>query len=196
MKRILVSIATSFGIIAMPLAAQLPPGMAPGMGAQNWDNFEIGAPGHVAGNIYNVVGGIIVNMAFSVGDDGIILVDSNFQELTERIVTAIRTISDEPIRFVIDTHSHADHADGNVNFGRSGAIIVAHDTVRMRLADPPQGPSAPAAALPIVTFFDRVSFHFNGEEVEAFHVAAGHTDGDVLIYFKESDVIHEEKTIA
>ena len=182
-------LATFLGIMAAPLGAQPPPpGM--GMGAQNWDNFEIAPPEHVAGNIYRVVGGIIVNMAFSVGDDGIIMVDSNFGDLTERIVTAIREVSDEPIRYLIDTHSHADHADGNANFAQSGALIIAHETVRTRLIDPPQGASAPAIALPVVTFSDRVSFHLNGEEVEAFHVAAGHTDGDVLIHFKGSDVIH------
>ncbi len=185
-----ISLAALLGIIATPLSAQPPPGMAPGMGAQNWDNFEIANPEHVAGNIYRVVGGIIVNMAFSVGDDGIIMVDSNFGDLTEKIVAAIREVSDEPIRFLIDTHSHADHADGNANFGQSGTIIVAHATVRTRLADPPQGVSAPAIALPIVTFSDGMSFHFNGEEVEVVHVTAGHTDGDVLIHFKESDVIH------
>ena len=181
-------------LMCPPLAAQAPTGMAAGMGmgmgAQNWDGFEISSPEHVAGNIYNVVGGIIVNMAFSVGDDGIILVDSNFEALTGRIITAIREVSDKPIRFLIDTHSHGDHAEGNVTFGRSGTVIVAHDSVRVQLADPPQGTPALAVALPIVTFADRVSFHFNGEEVEAFHIAAGHTDGDVLIYFKGSNVIH------
>ena len=187
-----ISLATFLGIVATPLSAQPPPGMAPGMGmgAQNWDNFEIAAPEHVAGNIYKVVGGIIVNMAFSVGDDGIIMVDSNFGDLTEKIVASIREVSDEPIRFLIDTHSHGDHADGNANFGRSGTIIVAHASVRRQLADPPQGAAAPAIALPIVTFSDGMSFHFNGEEVEVVHVTAGHTDGDVLIYFKGSDVIH------
>jgi len=165
-------------------------GMGMGMGPQNWDGFEIAPPEHVAGNIYRVVGGIIVNMAFSVGDDGIILVDSNFAALTDRIMASIREVSDEPIRFLIDTHDHADHADGNVYFGQTGAIIVAHDTVRTRLSNPPQGAAAPAIALPIVTFSDGMTFHFNGEEVEAFHVAAGHTDGDVLIYFKGSNVIH------
>jgi glyoxylase-like metal-dependent hydrolase (beta-lactamase superfamily II) len=160
------------------------------MGARNWDDFEISSPQHVAGNIYNVVGGIIVNMAFSAGDDGIILVDSNFAALTEKILASIREISDEPIRFVIDTHDHADHADGNVNFGRAGAVILAHDSVRARLANPPQGPSAPSVALPIVTFAESMSLHVNGEEVEAIHVAAGHTDGDVLIFFRGSDVIH------
>jgi cyclase len=195
MKRNLL-ITIFIGVIAIPLAAQTPPGMGMGsgmgmgMGAQNWDNFEIASPEHVAGNIYRVVGGVIVNMAFSVGEDGIILVDSNFEELTEKIITAIREVSGEPIRFLIDTHSHADHADGNVSFGRSGTIIVAHDSVRERLANPPRGDPAPAIALPIMTFIDSVSFHFNNEEVEAFHVAAGHTDGDVLIHFKGSNVIH------
>ena len=184
-----VSLVTVLGAMAAPIGAQ-PPGMGMGMGAQNWDGFEIPSPEHVAGNVYRVVGGIIVNMAFSVGDDGIILVDSNFEALTGRIVAAIEEVSDEPIRFLIDTHSHADHADGNVSFGQSGTIIVAHETVRVQLADPPQGAAAAAIALPVVTFTDRMSFHFNGEEVEAFHIAAGHTDGDTLIHFKGSDVIH------
>lgn len=182
-------LVTVIGLIATPLLGQ-PPGMGPGMGAQNWENFEISRPQHVAGNIYNVVGGIIVNMAFSVGDDGIVLVDSNFAALTEKIVGSIREISDEPIRFVIDTHDHADHADGNVNFGRAGAIIVAHDTARERLANPSQGEPAARVALPIVTFAEGISFHVNGEEVEAIHVTAGHTDGDVLIFFRGSNVIH------
>ena len=185
-----LSLAMLLAFIATPLGAQPPGGMAPGMGVQNWDDFEIASPEHVAGNVYRVVGGIIVNMAFSVGDDGIILVESNFEALTGRIVAAIREVSGEPIRFLIDTHSHADHADGNVSFGQSGTIIVAHETVRVQLADPPQGAAAAAAALPVVTFRDRMSFHFNGEEVEAFHIVAGHTDGDTLIYFKGSNVIH------
>jgi len=164
-------------------------GMAMGMGTQNWDNTQIATPEHVAGNVYRVVGGVIVNMAFSVGDDGIILVDSNFAALAEKIVTAVREVSDQPIRFLIDTHDHTDHAEGNEYFGRAGAMIVAHDIVRTRLADLPQAAAAPAA-LPILTFSDGMSFHFNDEEVEVFHVAAGHTDGDVMVYFKGSDVIH------
>ncbi len=183
------SLVLVFAITAAPLFAQ-PPGMAPGMGTQNWDNFEIAPPEHVAGNIYKVVGGIIVNMAFSVGDDGIILVDSNFAALSEKIIAAIREVSDEPIRFLIDTHAHADHADGNISFAQSGTMIFAHDSVRMRLANPPQGASAPPVALPIVTFADEMTFHVNGEEVQALHVAAAHTDGDVLIFFRGSDVIH------
>lgn len=173
------------GLASTQLLAQ-----PPGMGARNWDDFDIAPPQPVAGNIYNVVGGIIVNMAISVGDDGIVLVDSNFAALSDKIIAAIREISDEPIRFVIDTHDHADHADGNVTFGRAGAIIVAHTEVRARLADPAQGASAPAAALPIVTFDDEMSFHLNGERVDAIHVTAGHTDGDVLVFFRESNVIH------
>ena len=174
-----------------PSGAMGPQGMGPqAMGAQNFDDFEVATPEHVAGNIYNVVGAIIVNMGFSVGVDGILMVDSNFEELTDRVLAAIREISDEPIRFLVDTHSHRDHAEGNVSFAELGALIFAHDAVRTRLANPPQGEAADSIALPVVTFADRVSFHFNGEEVEAFHVAAGHTDEDVMVYFKGSDVIH------
>ena len=190
-----VSVALLLSVLAImgaaQVAAQAPPqAMGPGMGAQNFDDFEVASPEHVAGNIYNVVGGIIVNMGFSVGVDGILMVDSNFEELTDRVLAAIREISDKPIRFLIDTHSHRDHAEGNVSFADLGTLIFAHDAVRARLANPPQGEAAAAIALPVVTFADRVSFHFNGEEVEAFHVAAGHTDEDVMVYFKGSDVIH------
>jgi len=187
------------GIMATPLAAQQRPLPAPGAclgpNAKCFDDFEVASPELVAGNVYRVVGGIIVNMAFSVGDDGIIMVDSNFGELTEKILVAIREVSDQPIRFLIDTHAHGDHANGNANFARSGTVIVAHDNTRVRLADPPRGAPATAIALPGVTFSDRVTFHFNGEEVEAFNVGPGHTDGDVLVYFKGSDVIHMGDTL-
>ncbi len=184
--KILVLLAMLVSALATSVSAQV----QPNMGTQNWDDFVVASPEHVAGNIYKVVGGVIVNMAFSVGEDGIILVDSNFQDLTGQIIAAIREVSDKPIRFLIDTHSHADHADGNVSFGETGTIIVAHDAVRAQLANPPRGEAAAALALPVVTFPEQVNFHFNGEEVEAFHVAAGHTDGDIMVYFKGSDVIH------
>ena len=185
MKRFVLSVVFLGSL--PPLSAQ-PPGM--GMGAQNWDDFEIDNPVHVAGNIHMVTGGIIVNMAFSTGPDGVVLVDSNFAALTGKIAASIREVSDQPIRFLIDTHSHADHADGNASFAESGTVIVAHDTVRMRLANPPQGDPAPEMGLPIMTFSQRLSLHLNGEEVEAIFVTAAHTDGDVLIYFRGSDVIH------
>lgn len=179
-------LAIFIGVIAIPFAAQA----QPNPGAQNWDDFVVASAEHVAGNIYKVVGGVIVNMAFSVGDDGIMLVDSNFEDLTDQIIAAIGQVSDKPIRFLIDTHSHTDHAEGNVSFGETGTIIVAHDAVRGQLANPPRGEAAAAVALPIITFPEQVNFHFNGEEVEAFHIAAGHTDGDIMIHFKGSDVIH------
>ena len=183
-------------IYAAPVSAQLAAGMGPGMGMrmgmgpQDFDNFEVADPEYVAGNIYNVVGGVIVNMAFSVGDDGILMVDSNFSDLTQKIVLAIHEVSDKPIRFLIDTHSHRDHAEGNANFANAGALIFAHHAVRPRLTNPAQGEAAVEIALPVVTFSDQLSFHFNGEEVVAFHVAAGHTDEDVMVYFKGSNVIH------
>lgn len=182
----LVFLAMFIGMTAAAVDAQA----QPNPGAQNWDDFVVASAEHVAGNIYKVVGGVIVNMAFSVGDDGIMLVDSNFEDLTDQIIAAIGQVSDKPIRFLIDTHSHTDHAEGNISFGETGTIIVAHDVVRGQLANPPRGEAAAAVALPIITFPEQVNFHFNGEEVEAFHIAAGHTNGDIMIYFKGSDVIH------
>jgi cyclase len=200
--------AAVIGTLSAPLLAQQPAGMPPpgmgagmgmgmGMGPPDFDSLTVASPEHVAGNVYRVVGAVIVNMAFSVGEDGILLVDSNFEEMTEKILAAIREVSDDPIRFLIDTHAHGDHADGNVTFGKLGSVIVAHDSVRDRMANPPQDPTAPlvataapAIALPIVTFSESVTFHFNGEEVQAFYIARAHTDGDILIYFKGSNVIH------
>lgn len=179
--------ASLIASMATPVSALSP---RQGERIQNFDYVEVATPEHVAGNIYNVVGTVIVNMGFSVGVDGILMVDSNFEELSDRVITAIREVSEEPIRFLIDTHSHRDHADGNAKFTELETLLVAHDTVRDRLENPPQGEPADSLALPIVTFADRITFHFNGEEVEAFHIAAGHTDEDVMVYFKGSNVIH------
>jgi glyoxylase-like metal-dependent hydrolase (beta-lactamase superfamily II) len=145
---------------------------------------------HVAGNIYQIrgEGG---NIGMSVGEDGIILIDDQFAPLSTKILAAIRTVSDAPIRFLINTHVHEDHTGGNENFADLGAIIVAHDRVRIRLMEGIRGgPPAPAAALPVVTFSHPVSLHLNGEEVRIIPVPAAHTDGDAYVHFVGSNVIH------
>ena len=141
---------------------------------------------HVSGNVHMLVGSG-GNMAVSVGEDGVLLVDNQFAPLTEKIVAAIRTLSDAPIRFVINTHVHGDHTGGNANFAALGATLVAHDNVRVRLA----AADSPAGALPVLTFDEEISFHFNGEEVSIIPaVGPAHTDGDTLVYFRGSNVIH------
>ena len=154
----------------------------------------------VAGNVYMVQrpggGG---NIGVQVGPDGVLLVDSLFAPLTDRLVTAVEQVTDEEIRFLLNTHIHGDHTGGNENLAQMGVLVFAHDNTRLRFLEersrvPRDGgrfsPQKPAAARPPITFNDTMSFHLNGEEVLAFHAPSAHTDGDVFVYFPESDVLH------
>lgn len=145
---------------------------------------------HVAGHIYQIrgEGG---NIGMSVGEDGIILIDDQFAPLTKKIMAAIRSVSDAPIRFLSNTHVHEDHTGGSENLAGMGAIIVAHDRVRIRLMEGIRGgPPAVPAALPIVTFSQPISLHLNGKDVRIIPSPPAHTDGDVYVYFTGSNVIH------
>jgi glyoxylase-like metal-dependent hydrolase (beta-lactamase superfamily II) len=131
------------------------------------------------------------NIGVSAGADGVILIDDQFAPLTDKIVAAIKAISDKEIRFLINTHIHPDHVGGNENLGKQGVQIIAHDNIRSRLAaGVNNNPPLPDVALPVVTFNDTVTFHMNGEPVKAFKVANAHTDGDTVIHFTDSNVIH------
>lgn len=137
------------------------------------------------------------NLGLSVGEDAVFLVDDQFAPLTRRINAAIAKLTDKPVRFVLNTHWHFDHTGGNENYGMAGALIVAHDNVRRRMSTEqfieflkmPQKAS-PAAALPVVTFDGAMTFHINGDEVRAVHMPHAHTDGDTIVHFLKSDVIH------
>lgn len=163
--------------------------------AQNWDAVKVEAL-PVAGNVHMLTGrgG---NLAVSTGGDGIFLVDDQFAPLTPKIQAALRKLQDGPIRFVLNTHWHGDHTGGNVNLGRGGSVIIAHREVRNRMSVPQvqalRGrtvPASPAEALPIVTFSEDLRFHLNGEEIHVFHVPNAHTDGDAIVHFLGSNVIH------
>ena len=137
------------------------------------------------------------NIGVGVGEDGVFLIDDQFAPLTEKIVRAVEEVSDEPIRFLLNTHWHFDHTGGNENFGEMGTVIIAHDNVRKRMsvdnfieAFNMEVPASPSVALPVVTFNDKVTLHLNGETIEAFHVSLAHTDGDTVIHFQDSNVIH------
>lgn len=137
------------------------------------------------------------NIGLSIGDDGVFMIDDQFAPLTEKITAKIRELSDKPIRFVINTHWHGDHTGGNENLGQGGAIIVAHQNVRERMSKEQflaafnaRTPPAPPKALPVITFADAVTFHWNGEELRVQHVAPAHTDGDSIIYFSKANVMH------
>ena len=159
--------------------------------AQNTDFSAVQIKVHkVAGNIYYLEGSG-GNVGVSVGDDGVIMIDDQFAPLTDKLVAAIRTISDKPIRFLINTHIHGDHTGGNENIGKLGIPIVAHDNVRVRLAQGVNGGApSPAVALPVLTYADTVSLHLNGDDVEVVKMPRAHTDGDSIIWFKNANVIH------
>lgn len=137
------------------------------------------------------------NIAVSAGDDGVFLIDDQMKPFSEELLTTIREISDAPIRFVINTHYHFDHTGGNEVMDGEGAVIVAHDKLRERMTvdvfNPILRQTFPAAApneLPDLTFSDRVTLHLNGEAVTAHHVPRGHTDGDAIVHFTGSNVLH------
>ena len=153
----------------------------------------------VAGNVHMLQrpggGG---NVGVLAGPDGVLLVDSLFAPLAERLVDAVRRVSAGEIRFLINTHVHPDHIGGNAPLAGRDVLIFAHDNVRVRALEQlrfPRGggrfaPQPPAAARPVVTYNDAVSFHMNGEEVRAFLAPAAHTDGDTFVHFPDSDVLH------
>jgi len=147
----------------------------------------------VRGNVYMLTGAG-GNIGLSVGADGTLMIDDQFAPLAERIKEAIRQAGGQEPELVINTHWHGDHTGGNKVFGKT-AHIIAHSNVRKRLkegVDRPgrKTPPAPRQALPVVTFEKGLSIHFNGEEIKVAHFPKGHTDGDSVIFFTESNVVH------
>jgi glyoxylase-like metal-dependent hydrolase (beta-lactamase superfamily II) len=137
------------------------------------------------------------NIAVSFGADGPVIVDDQFVPMVPKIVAAIRALQDAPIRFVINTHFHFDHTGGNEPMTGAGAVIFAHENVRKRMSVDQFSkimnrnmPAQPAAALPVVTFTDGVTLHWNGETLQVEHVAPAHTDGDSHIWFAKANVVH------
>src|SRR5262245_5674077 len=151
---------------------------------------------HVAGSVH-MLKGRGGNLALCAGADGAFLVDDQYAPLTEKIRAAVTAIHPGPLRFVLNTHWHGDHTGGNENLGKAGVLLVAHDNVRQRLSSEQFNkifadttPPSPAAALPVVTFNDAVTFYMNGDEIHAFHVPPAHTDGDAVVHFRRANVIH------
>jgi len=164
---------------------------------RNYDNVQIKVT-KVAGSVY-MLQGAGGNIGASVGEDGIVVVDDQYAPLAEKIQAALTGITDKPVRFIINTHYHEDHVGGNEFFQKQGPII-AHDNVRKRLQQGGQAGNLgsvafdakpqPKAALPILTFDHDVTIHLNGEDIRALHVPNGHTDGDSVIFFPKSNVVH------
>ena len=155
----------------------------------------------VSGNIY-MLEGQGGNIAASVGEDGIVIVDDQFAPLADKIQAALKDlkVTDKPVRFVINTHYHGDHTGGNEPFANTGSTVIAQDNVRKRLetgGTAGNGGSikmevkpAPKGALPVITFEHDVTVHLNGEDIRALHFPAGHTDGDAVIFFPKNNVVH------
>jgi len=137
------------------------------------------------------------NIAVSTGSDGPVIVDDQFAPLVPKIIASVNKLQAGPVRFVINTHHHFDHTGGNEPFGKAGALIFAHDNVRVRMSTEQfsklmdrSTPAAPAAALPVVTFADGVTLHWNGETIRVEHVAPAHTDGDSHVWFEKVNAVH------
>lgn len=150
----------------------------------------------VADNLY-VLFGSGGNIAIFTGPDGVVMVDDQYAPLSEKIEAAIEKITDQPVKYLLNTHWHGDHTGGNENFGNKGATIIAHDNVRERMSKEQTMkafsrtvPASPKAALPVLTFSDDMTLHINEEAILAIHVHNAHTDGDALMYFTESNVLH------
>lgn len=170
--------------VAIPLAAQ-----------QNFDNVQIKSQ-KVADGIWMMTGSG-GNIGVMAGKDATFIIDDQYAPLSPKIEAAVRELSQQPIKYIINTHWHGDHTGGNENFGSKGTIIIAHDNVRVRMSKEQfvaafnqRTPPAPAAALPVVTFSDTLTLHLNDETVRVFHVKNAHTDTDAMIHFVKANVVH------
>ncbi|MFM2422644.1 MAG: hypothetical protein RL291_1174 [Pseudomonadota bacterium] len=151
----------------------------------------------VRGGVHVLVMPAAGNVAVSVGRDGVFIIDDQFAPMVPKIRAAIAKLTDQPVRYVLNSHWHGDHAGGNFEFGKQGTVIVAHDNVRTRMSTEQfnsffrsKTPPAPREALPVITFSDRMTFHYNDDVVRVTHVPNAHTDGDSLFYFEKADVLH------
>jgi glyoxylase-like metal-dependent hydrolase (beta-lactamase superfamily II) len=180
--------AVLFTIAALSLVAD-----ALAQGQVDYSKVEIKTD-KLAPNFYvlNGQGGAIGVLT---GPDGVLMVDSQFAPLTDKIVAAIKQVSNAPIRFLINTHVHGDHTGGNENLGKMGVVIFARENLRNRLEHPAPaangtpGAPAPAPALPVVTYDAPITFHMDGEDVHAIPIPKAHTDGDTLVQFSNANVI-------
>jgi cyclase len=186
MRSRMIAVALFAGMLAGPATAQEP----------DWAKIEMKAQ-PVAGRIhmlYGVGGFAGGNIGVSVGDDGVVLVDDGYEPLVPKIEAALKTVTAAPVRFILNTHFHGDHVHGNKVFGTRG-VVVAHDNARRRMEkrddfDGQPGTRAPRHALPVITFDRHLTLHVNDEEVRGIHAPAGHTDGDVVVFFTASKVVH------
>ncbi len=161
----------------------------------DWSKVEIKST-KVAGNVYMLQTPNAGNIGVSVGPDGILIVDDQYAPLADKIKAALKTLAEGKLKFVLNTHWHGDHTGGNAAFSPE-APIIAHDNSRKRMTTDQKSefwkrttPASPKEALPVITFDHSLTVHFNGEEVSVIHFPRGHTDGDSIIFFTNSNVVH------
>lgn len=161
----------------------------------NYDTVQVRSM-PVARGIFMITG-VGGNIGLSVGADAAFLVDDQYAPLSDKLLAAVRTLTPQPVRFVVNTHWHGDHTGGNENLANAGVVIVAHDNVRIRMSREQfiaalntRSPASPPRALPVVTFTEGVTFHLNGEDIHVVHVGPAHTDGDAIIHFTSANVLH------
>ncbi len=171
--------------LALPFLALFGVALASGRAQQR----EVTIATHAVAGPVSYLVGEGGNIGVSCGADGLLIVDDQFERLAPKIEAALGQLAppsaDRAPRFLINTHHHPDHTDGNKHFGKK-ATVLAHENVRARLVDQ----EAPARALPVVTYADGISLHFNGEEIRVIHVPGAHTDGDSVVWFTGSNAIH------
>ena len=162
---------------------------------QDFANVQIQTE-KVADNVFMLIGAG-GNLGVSTGKDCVFIIDTSYAPLTNKIKAAITTVSDKSIQYVVNTHWHQDHIGGNENFVKAGAVVVAHENVHKRLSTEQfieflkkTIPPLPESALPVITFSQDLTFHLNGNEIFVFHIERAHTDGDAIVHFKKSNVIH------
>lgn len=163
--------------------------------AQNFDTVKI-RPQRVTDNIFMLTGSG-GNIGLLIGRDGVLMVDDQYAPLSQKISDAIKSISKNNLRFVVNTHVHGDHSGGNENFKKLGATLVAHEQVRVRMMTEQfnkrfnrTSPPRDKEAWPQITFSTNMNFHLNGEDIDLVHLGKGHTDGDVIVHFKKANVFH------
>jgi cyclase len=163
--------------------------------SQDWDSVKIKT--HKINDRISMLEGKGGNIGVLAGEDGLMIIDAQYAEISEKNRAAMAAISDKDIRFILNTHWHGDHVGGNEYFAKDGAVILAQDNVRKRMSSAQfmkwvkrDVPASPKAALPTITFRDQITFYLNDEEVYVFHGAPAHTDGDAAVWFKTSNVIH------